>query len=494
MLNHCRSATLTLFGLTTLLSIVPLENGRADENEARQQSSFGAAEFMGIVETILERHIAPPTRQQMVLDGVKALYSAHGQPAPMRLSNEISALGSRAAVIKFLEGLPVDFNGEVKRSVLEGLFEKVPGGPILIDAEEARVQESLQANRYVGIGISLTMTNNVPQISTVFHGGPGYPAGVKPKDLILEIDGESTVGQELGSVVQALRGEDGTSVSLLLQQPTESPRSISVIRGVTFIPTIEGVKEVSPGQWSYFPRTGSKIALLRIVQIGPSTVHELKKIESQLRSENVAGIVLDLRVGGGRLHDVILLADQLLDDGVIGQVQTLDSNLIHKAEPGSLFRGLPMAVLISSSSGPDRVFLAAALQDCKRAHIVGQVPTTQEMFVRSHIDLPDGERILLATGVLKRGDGSILRRPLPYLPYQFSNLGVAMPTIDGKQSTVNLDMRSIVVPDLTVPDQVAPDYPGIQGTDFRDLATSSAIDLLEEGNVRKQPTAAAAAE
>lgn len=474
---YCSRMMIFLY-LGLLLVVSPTATAPASENEATQKSNFDAVHFMAIVETILEHHIVPPTRQQMVLDGVKALYAAHGQPIPARLSKEISELASLEALTDYLLTLPVQFNEDVKPTVLQGMFENVPGVPRLIDAEEARVQESLQANRYVGIGIALTMTADVPQISSVMHGGPGYPAGVKAEDFILEIDGQPTTGKDLGSVVQELRGDEGTAVSLLLQQPNDSARPITVVRGVTFIPTIEGLNEVSPGQWNYFADRESKIAVLRIKQFGPSTVHELKKIESQLRSENATGIVLDLREGGGRLHDVVLFADQLLDDGAIGEVQTLDSNSIHQAQPGSLFQRIPIAALVDVHSGPDRVFLAAALQDSKRAKIVGRVPITQEMFVRGYVDLADGERMLLATGLLKRGDGNILQRPSQRERSLLTSPVVAL--APGKHEGPT---RSIVIPDLVVPYPANPD--GIEG---RDAVVEMAVRMLADKTIEVNPT------
>jgi hypothetical protein len=81
----------------------------------------------------------------------------------------------------------------------------------------------------------------------------------------------------------------------------------------------------------------------------------------------------------------------------------------HKARQGCIFKDVPMAVLVSQDSGPDRIYLAAALQDSHRALIVGQ-PTRMSAYVRSHVDLENGDRLVLATGVLKRANGTLLLR------------------------------------------------------------------------------------
>ena len=181
------------------------------------------------------------------------------------------------------------------------------------------------------------------------------------------------------------RGEQGSELRLKLKQAGEVARELTVVRDRTFIPTVEGIQQLSVRDWQYRLKKYPDFAYLRLVRIGPSTVHELKKIESKLRSEPLKGIIVDLRTGGGLLHDVVMVADQFLDKAVIGHVQSKDSKVTHETNDGSLFRDTPMVVLVSANSGPDRVYLAAALQDLKRATIVGQ-PTQLSAFVRSHIE------------------------------------------------------------------------------------------------------------
>jgi carboxyl-terminal processing protease len=139
-------------------------------------------------------------------------------------------------------------------------------------------------------------------------------------------------------------------------------------------------------------------------------VHELRQIEAALREKgkSMRGIILDLREGGGTLHDVVMVADALLDGGIIGHVQSLDSTETYKAEPGALFEGLPLAVLIEKHANADRVFLAAALQDHQRAVVVGE-PTFGETYVRSLVSIPGrGDKLLIATALMQRGDGTTL--------------------------------------------------------------------------------------
>ena len=350
------------------------------------------ARVVAVAESILEHHIDPPTKQEMILLGVKSVFQAADKPVPKGLSQRISELSTNAQIVDYLASLRSEFADlpRYEEYLITGMFRAVPGGGALIKAEEARVQGQLAANRYVGIGIALGMKEQSPVIQKVFYEGPGRKAGVQKDDLILEIDGESTDGKKLRQIVKELRGSEGSIVSLILKQPSQEARQVDVARGVTFIPTIEGVREISEGQWQYTVESAPDVALLRIRQFGPSTLHELKKIEAKLRDKNIRGIVLDLRSGGGLLHDVVMFADQFLEEGTIGSIKTLDTVTEHEARPGSLFEGLPIAILIATHSNTDRVYLTAALQDHKRAIVVGE-PTRGETYVKSHVEMPDQE-------------------------------------------------------------------------------------------------------
>ena len=368
-----------------------------------------------VANTILQQHIDPPTRQEMILSGAKAVYRASDQTPPAGLSERISQLSADDEFADYLNSLRAKLElPDFERILINGMLQAVPGGGGLVESPDVKVQQQLAANRYVGIGIALALDNDeMPFISKVFYDGPGWKAGIKADDMILEIDGVSTKSMGLADVVKLLRGEEGTEVTLIVQQPDAEPRTLTIIRGVTFIPTVEGSQQETAGEWQFTIDSADDIALLRFRSIGPSTLHELRKAEAKLRGKNIRGIVLDLRSGGGILHDTVMLADQLLDGGTIGHIRTLKATTTHEARPGCLFQGVPLAVLISKHSNADRVFLTAALQDQGRAVVIGE-PTVGETYVNSYVSLPGGDQIRLATGIMQRADGTTLLNPSKY--------------------------------------------------------------------------------
>ncbi len=384
-----------------------------DAENAQDESTSFASRILAITDVVLQKHIDPPTRQQMILAGTKALYHADKRQAPKGLSGRVSDLASPDEISEYFDGVRAEFNElqDLEAILTNGMFEALPGRASLIDAKTSKVREQLLANRYVGLGIALKSNQEErrPQIAKVFYNAPAWKAGVRFGDVILEIDGKDTASKKLSQVVQELRGEDGSEVTIVVRQPdSQKSRTLTITLGRVFIPSVQGFLEKSEGEWQYTIDSAKEIALIRIVSVGPSTLHELRQAEAKLRREDIRGIVLDLRGGSGTLHEIIMVADSLLDGGVIGHIRSLDSVKKHEARPGALFHNIPMAVLVAKYTSAGNVFLTAALQDHERAIVVGE-PTTGETYVRSIMTVPGrNNKIVMATAVMLRGDGTPL--------------------------------------------------------------------------------------
>lgn len=482
-----------MFGLRRLilplaLGVVVVSAPRPYAEEAKVNNEPTSLELrvLAITDSILQHHIDPPTQQQMILDGVKALYRANNQLAPNGLSRRVSELSTPEQILTYLNSVCAEFE-QLPNSdgiLINGMFETVPGYCRLIKADDAKVQEQIAANRYVGIGITLEKKEKLLSIPKVFYEGPAWKAGVKANDLILEIDGEATEYKDMARLVKQLRGEEGSEVTLVVRQPDSEPRELRIIRGVTFIPTVEGSRQISEGQWQYTVGLDKDIALLRIKSIGPSTLHELRKVEAKLRGKEIRGIVLDLRGGGGMLHDTVMLADQLLDGGTIGYVRTVDSVRKYEARPGCLFKNIPMAVLIAEHSQTDRVFLTAALQDQKRAVVVGE-PTSNANYVNGNISISGGDQIRLAIGVTQRGDGTTLLRRKVLRRTSTVRVAVA------PKATERVKKRpGFIVPDYVVRfSPVPPSRSAQKKVRVPDPILAKAIDVLRNSDAQAQPSA-----
>jgi carboxyl-terminal processing protease len=390
-----------------------------------------------ITDAVLENHIDPPARQQMILSGIKALYRTDGMPIPRGLGGRVSAVATPEQLAALLaEAWPKTTAKSVavktlEEALLNGLLAVVPGGAELMTAKDRKVWEQIEGNRYVGIHIALGMDDKEkrPVLINVLEGGPADRAGVKQNDLIEEIDGLDTKDMRLRDVVDRLRGEEGTDVTIKVRQPNETKsRTITITRGQLPHATIEGVRKWPDGVWDVRPDgLHDPIGYLKITEIGGSTPHELRKMAQQLETQGARALILDLR-GSKRtsaVHPAVLLADCLLDHGPIGRVRTAQGETTYQADSDALFRGWPIAVLVDANTSGTAEWLAAALQDNHRATIVGTPthgamrartaggPMPQETpGVRSRVSVGDGSwSIELTTGSLARGDGRALSDP-----------------------------------------------------------------------------------
>jgi carboxyl-terminal processing protease len=192
---------------------------------------------------------------------------------------------------------------------------------------------------------------------------------------------------------------------------------MTMTRGQLPRTTVRGVRKRSVGGWDVRLDGPDPIGYLQITEITASTPHELRKWARQLESEGNRALVLDLRgLHGTSLHPTVILADALLDRGTIGRVRTLQGETTYQADPDTLFRGWPLVVLVDFTTSGTAEWLAAALQDNRRAVLVG-TPTNStravpgDAVVRSTVPVGDGAwSVTLVTGCLQRGDG----RPLSF--------------------------------------------------------------------------------
>src|SRR5262245_48891766 len=190
----------TLLVAFAVLSTVVSQGIQAAVDESIEPRAF-ADRVLVTTDLVLDRHLDPPTRQSMILAVVKALANRVNQPIPAGLSRRISELAKPDEFTTLLQDVWAQANSsgkatsdQLQTAAFDGLRSVVPGNPRIIPMKELKVEERLAANRYVGIGIQLSLDEqtNLPVITVPFARGPAHLAGVKPDDRILQIDGAST--------------------------------------------------------------------------------------------------------------------------------------------------------------------------------------------------------------------------------------------------------------------------------------------------------------
>ena len=418
-----RLTTALGFGLVMLGSIA--SKGIADEVVPP-----GLADrAWSIADAVVTHHLAAPTRQEMLLAGIRAVLEEAGAPTPpglaSRVSNVVTPEQFRPLLVDVWPRTIVDHpkpprnpqqdamrrervegphGPGLETAFLEGLLSRVPGEAALTLAKDDKVNDSMQANLYVGVHIALGVDeeSKLGTIENVLEGGPADRAGLKKDDQIDQIDGVSAAGLTIRELIDRLRGPIGTEVVVRVRRDKAAePITARMTRGL--LPR----KTLKPFQ----PLPGSdQIGIIQVEQILGSTPQELRSMARKIEADGFKAIILDLRrTAGESPHPTVLLADAFLERGTIGKVRTANSEVIYHAEPDALFRDWPIAVLVDLPSSGAARWLAAALQDNGRARIFGDLPGRSPDIVTS-IPLPGGEWVVrMSTGQLLRGDGRSLK-------------------------------------------------------------------------------------
>jgi C-terminal peptidase prc len=368
-------------------------------------------------DVVLDRHVRPPTRQELFLGAAEALYQTADLPIPADLSRRLSALATEEQVAAFFQEIrnsvasaKVAADADLQSKLLAGLLRKVPGGAHVIPAEQVKGLERIENNRYEGTGIQIRYHDDekYPQIVIPFRNGPMHRAGARPGDLIVEVDGQSMHGVPLREVVKALAGDKGTKVTVVVRQPgAAETRALDITRDVIPFTHVVGYRPGPDGTWQHRVAPSSEVGYLRLDALTMSALHELRQAERRLQAEGAKTVVLDLRFnGGGTLPAATQVADGLLDGGVLWRVRDRQGPAREvRADRDCLFRDLPLVVLVNGGTGSAAVLLAAALQDNGRAVVVGE--TTQAAgYVRSRVPLPGGDLLELPTAFVERAKPS----------------------------------------------------------------------------------------
>ncbi len=259
--------------------------------------------------------------------------------------------------------------------------------------------------QFGGLGIEVGMENGFVKVISPIDDTPAARAGVQASDLIIKLDDKSVKGMTLNDAVKIMRGKPNTAIDLTIVREGESkPLVINITREIIRVKSVKK-RMLEPG-YGY----------VRIATFQSRTTTDLLKGISDLQKENqLKGMILDLRNNpGGVLNGAVGVSDAFIEDGMIvyteGRIE--DSSHRYLATPGDSLNGAPLVVLINGGSASASEIVAGALQDHKRAIILGtksfgkgSVQTIQELRNGSAVKLttaryftPHG-RSIQATGI-----------------------------------------------------------------------------------------------
>jgi len=242
---------------------------------------------------------------------------------------------------------------------------------------------------FTGIGIEITMRDGILTVVSPIEGTPADQAGLKAKDMIIKIDGKPTKDMSPMDAVKKLRGPKGTKVTISIHR--EGWRSLKDFTLVRDTIPIQSVK-------SFFLEPG--LAYTRITNFQSQTTADYKKALKDMEAVHpLKGLILDLRNNpGGLLNQAVSIADIFIDQGLIVYTKgrTEEQNMTFKAHNNNGANNYPLIVLVNEGSASASEIVAGALQDHKRAIIVG-TQTFGKGSVQTIIPLPDGAGLRLTT-------------------------------------------------------------------------------------------------
>ncbi len=213
-------------------------------------------------------------------------------------------------------------------------------------------------------------------------------ASYTTSDIIQKVNGEDITGMELGDIVSKIKGPAGSRVTLTVLTPdTEDVRDVTLVRARIPVHSVD---------WSVVP--GSKIAHVRVSAFTKGVANDMKNALKDIQSQNMEGVVLDLRNNpGGLLQEAVDIASEFLDGGDVMQEKDASGNIRSlPVEPGGIAAKIPLIVLVNGGSASASEIVAGALQDSDRARLVGE-KTFGTGTVLNQFNLSDGSALLLAT-------------------------------------------------------------------------------------------------
>lgn len=290
-----------------------------------------------------------------------------------------------SSVDKIYESLKSNYDGELDEAkLIEGVktgLVKAAGDPYTeyMNPEAAESFNGSLEGKFEGIGAELgkDKDNNIIIISPI-SGYPAEKAGIMPKDIIAEIDGESAYDLTISEAVEKIRGEKGTSVSLKIVRDGEI-KDISITREEINIPSVKS--EIKDG-----------VGIMTISRFGEDTVSLARKAADEFASANVSSVVLDLRGNtGGYLSAAVDVSNLWLEKGSTILTERRGDVVIEtfKASGTPKLKGKKTVVIINEGSASASEIVAGALRDNNAATLIGQ-KTYGKGSVQQPIELKDG--------------------------------------------------------------------------------------------------------
>ncbi|MBI2116104.1 MAG: S41 family peptidase [candidate division NC10 bacterium] len=278
---------------------------------------------------------------------------------------------------------------ELIYGAVKGMLETLDPHSAFMPPETFREMQVETQGIFGGLGIEITVKDRTLTVVAPIEGTPADRAGIQPGDRIIKIEGQPTKDMTLMDAVRKLRGPKGSKVTItILREGSLEPLDVTLVREVIEVKSVRS-KELGDG-----------IYYVRVSSFQERTSKDLERVLEQAQKAGSTALVLDLRNDpGGLLNQAVTVSDMFLDKGqliVYTQGRIKNQDLRFTAEHNNGFPRWPMVVLVNGGSASASEIVAGALQDWKRAVILG-TKTFGKGSVQTVIPLSDGSGLRLTT-------------------------------------------------------------------------------------------------
>ena len=256
-------------------------------------------------------------------------------------------------------------DAELIEAAIQGMLNSLDPHSTFLNPKAYGEMQVHTRGEFGGLGIEVTMENGLVKVVSPIDDTPAYRAGMQSGDFIVGIDGEPVFGLTLAEAVERMRGPVNSEIVITVQRGgVEKPFDVAITRAVIRIRSVKY-------------RAEGKVAFIRVTSFNEQTDSGVKKAMGELRQEigdSLQGVVIDLRNNpGGLLDQAVSVSDAFLEKGEIVSTRGRGSRGGQRfnARAGDIAEGLPVVVLINGGSASASEIVAGALQDHRRAIIIG---------------------------------------------------------------------------------------------------------------------------
>jgi carboxyl-terminal processing protease len=258
-------------------------------------------------------------------------------------------------------------DSKLVESAINGMLAGLDPHSSYMDPKSFRDMQVQTRGEFGGLGIEVTMEDGLVKVVAPIDDTPAAKAGVMANDIITQLDDEAVQGLTLNQAVDKMRGPVNTKIKLtIMRKGSDKPIDVTIMRDIIRVKSVRSHSE------------GEDVGYIRITQFNEQTTDGLKQaindLNGQLGADKIKGYVVDLRNNpGGLLDQAISVSDTFLDKGEIVSTRGRNPEETQRfnARPGDMTKGKPVILLINGGSASASEIVAGALQDHKRATLVG---------------------------------------------------------------------------------------------------------------------------